>query len=599
MITSGRTWSRPAGSVQGQRLGRLVAARLAAARAHAHDRLLPRLWWPLEAGSDLTALWAHDANRPLPEYIPDRNGADLVVILQQVRRRIAIQRFLILSLRTLWLALLVALVLMLARYVTVVPWSAVAVAVGLVVLLALLYHRAHPLTVWTAARLLDRHWRLHEQVATAVELAVTPTRLRLASFQILSALQQVRAARNHHRLLPRLPATELHVALALGLLVVGLSLATGPAERLAPPSNPLSQEMSTQVNIGELGATDPAQLAPFGEDPATAIDPEMGAGVVSPEYELGTIDPEALREAAALSSRSQQELEQIAEALKDASITSQAAQEIQAGNYEQAAQQIADLARSIDQLSPEARRDLSERLQQASQNVDPIDPELARRLEQAAKAMASRSDRAAAQGLEDVSQAISDAGKNIIPQSTLGDAIDEAGMSGEAYEDGPGRAQQGEQGGQDGQAGQSALGEGEAGEHGFAQSESALTIGASAGGQSSEEATTGAGAGQGTSPDNERYEASTNPNAVRVEVKPEQAEGPNAPKQGQSRPGAPDVITTGPGSTGPGSVTPSNQPISTGLDPNRVPRSLQKVIEGYFRGSSGGQSGGQPTGGQR
>ena len=317
---------------------------------------------------------------------------------------------------------------------------------------------------------------------------------------------------------------------------------------------------------------------------------------------MGGFDPEALREAAELSSRSQQELEQIAEALKDASITSQAAQDIQAGNYEQAAQQIADLARSIDQLSPEARRDLSERLQQASQNVEPIDPELARRLEQASKAMASRSDRAAAQGLEDLSKAISETSKNVIPQSALGEAMDEAGMSGEAYEDGPGRAQQGEQGGQDGQdgqGGQSALGEGDAGAHGFAQSESALTIGASAGGQSSEDATTGAGAGRGAGPDNERYQATIPEGTVRVEVKPEQAEGPNGQKQGPSRPGAPDVITTGPGSTGPGSVQPSNQPISTGLDPNRVPRSLQKVVEGYFRGSGSGQSGAQPTGGQR
>lgn len=580
MIDTGRTWSRPAVFVQGRRLGTLLEQRLTAAAAHGRDRLLPLLWWPFEAGNDLPALWARETDRYLPDYIPDRNGAELVGILQRVRRRIILQRLLILGTRALWLTLLVALMLMLGRFFTAVSWIAVVIGAGLVILLATLYHRLHPVTVWTTARLLDRHWRLHEQVATAVELAVMPTRLRLAPHQVLSALEQTRAERAGRRLRPRLPVVELQMAAAIGLLVAGLNIVAGPAERLTPPVNPLSPETQTQVNLGELGLTDPTQAAQLSDEMARIAE-QLPYGMTNQGVDLSGIDSEALRQAAELSSRSARELEQIAEALKDASVTSQAAQEIQAGNYQQAAEQIADLARAIENLSPEARKDLSERLKQAGQNVEQLDPELARRLEQASKALASRSDRAAAQGLEDLSKAINEAGKNVIPQSQLAEALEQFGEGSEGNDNGP---PSGGQGQRSGEGGQPALDAGEAGEFGFGQSESALAIGASAGAQAGEEASSGAGAGQGAGPENEQYTPRLNPNAERLEVKPEQASGPNAPRLGRNQPGAPDLITTGPGATGPGNVSQSNQPISTGLDPNRVPRSLRSVIEGYFRG---------------
>jgi hypothetical protein len=299
------------------------------------------------------------------------------------------------------------------------------------------------------------------------------------------------------------------------------------------------------------------------------------------QYDLSGIDSETLRQAAELSARSSQELQQIANALQDASVTSQAAQEIQAGNYEQAAQQISDLARSMENLSPEARQDLADRLRQAGQNIQQSDAELARRLEQSARALESRSDRAAAQGLEDLSQAIRETGQNVIPSSQLGQAMDQSGAGSEEMEQfGPGR-----DGSSDPGAGQeSALGEGQPGDYGFGQSQSDLGMGASSSGQPGQEAAQGAGAGQGSGENNDQYTPSINPNAQRIEVRQDQSEGPNAPRLGRSQPGAPDMVTTGPGSTGPGNAPQGGQIISTGLDPNRVPRSLRSVIEGYFRG---------------
>jgi hypothetical protein len=581
MINPGRTWTRPAESLQQQRLGARLDRAVATAVAYTRRRLVPRLWWPFEVASDLPALWAHDTDREMPPYIAERNGSAVVEIVRQIRRRVIFQRFLVLAVRTIWLALLVTLALMLIRYVTLVPWSLVGAAVALLVFLAILYQRTHPITIWTVARLLDRHWHLNEQVATAVELAVNPSKLGLAPFQVYATLERLRAERDRHHLLPRPPWEEIQVAFAIGLMVAGLLFVAGPAERLIPPANPLSPETTTQVDLSELGITDPALAAQM-EGAAVPLDPgEMPYDMTMGEYDLSGIDSETLRQAAELSARSAQELQQIAEALQDASVTSQAAQDIQSGNYEQAAQQISDLARSIDNLSPEARQDLAERLRQAGQDIQQMDPEMARRLEQSARALESRSDRAAAQGLEDLSQAIRETGQNVIPSSQLGEAMDQNGVGTEEMEQfGPGRDGEAEPG-----AGQqSALGEGQPGDYGFGQSESDLGIGATATGQPGQEASQGSGAGQGAGENSDEYTPSTNPNAQRIEVRQEQSEGPNAPRLGRSQPGAPDMITTGPGSTGPGSAPQGDQIISTGLDPNRVPRSLRSVVEGYFRG---------------
>jgi hypothetical protein len=179
--------------------------------------------------------------------------------------------------------------------------------------------------------------------------------------------------------------------------------------------------------------------------------------------------------------------------------------------------------------------------------------------------------------LEDVAQAISETGQNVLSQSELAEALaaGESGMPAEEYNPG-------ESGGSPTDMdGAGALGEGEAGEYGFGSAESALAIGA-AGGPMSEDGAGGAGAGQGSGSDVEQYVPSTNPAAARQEVPIEQAPGPTAPRLGNMQPGAPDVITTGTGTTGPGNVPQSNTPIRTGLDPNLVPRGLRSVVEGYF-----------------
>jgi hypothetical protein len=293
--------------------------------------------------------------------------------------------------------------------------------------------------------------------------------------------------------------------------------------------------------------------------------------------DLTGIDSEALRQAAELSNRSARELEQIANALQDASVTSQAAQSIQAGDYERAAEQINELSKSLESLSPEARRDLAERLKQAAQDLQATDPDLAQRLDQASKGLASRSDRAAAQGLEDLSKAISETGKNVIPQAALAEAMGgEEGAS--INDDGPARARSSQPG--EGEGGE--LGEGEAGENGFGASEGSLAIGSS-GGMTLEDGSGGSGAGQGSGTAGEEYSPRINPSGSRAEVPIEQGTGPTAPRLGKNQPGAPDVITTGPGTTGPGNQPQSGVTINTGLDANRVPRGLRSVVEGYFR----------------
>ena len=179
-----------------------------ARRAH----LLNRLWWPFETGTDLPALYARDTNRDFPAYVSDRDTTDLAVILQRVQRRVRAQRLLILSARVVWLSLLVTFVLMLARFFMVVPWAVIGAAIAVVIGLAVVYHRTHPVTIWTTARLLDRHQRLAEQIATALELALTPAAPRLAARQIMTALATARDLGEKHRFRPRVPWAEIQVA---------------------------------------------------------------------------------------------------------------------------------------------------------------------------------------------------------------------------------------------------------------------------------------------------------------------------------------------------------------------------------------------------
>jgi hypothetical protein len=580
MIDTARLWRESPFAAAVRGLRRLAGPALP---THRLVRLAGHIWWPFEAGSELPALYARDSNHPYPAYLPDRNGTDLMVLLQFVQRRVRLQRTVTLAARTLWLALAVALILMLARLAMPVPGLAIAAAAAVVLLLGYLYHRAHPVTIWTAARLLDRHWRLGEQLTTAIELAITPAPVRLAARQIAGALATVRDLRTNHRFRPRAPWVELQMAAAVGLLVAGLSLIAGPGERLAPPPSPIAPEGLDPALAAELGYLDP-ELQAMQAAGQTALAEANQAGldfpVTDPTVDLSGIDSEALRQAAELSNRSARELEQIAEALKDASVTSQAAQDIQAGDYASAAQRLADLAKAIENLSPQARADLAQRLQQAANNIESMDPELARRLEQAAKALASRSDRAAAQGLEDLSRAVSETGKNVLSQQQLAEALDRMGeRNASLNDDGPSRGRSGEHGESGGQA---ALGEGEAGEFGFGLAESALAVGV-AGGLPMEDGSGGSGAGQGHGSGEEQYTPRLNPNQERVVAPVEQAPGPTSLRLGKAQPGAPEVITAGPGTTGPGNVPQGGLPITTGLDANRVPRGLRPVVEGYFR----------------
>lgn len=580
MIDTARRWRESPFAIAGRGLRRVTGRLVSTQRL---TRLVGYLWWPFEAGSELPSLYARDSNHPYPPYLPDRNGTDLMVLLQFVQRRVRLQRLAILAARTLWLALAVALVLMLARLFVPVPGLVIAGAGMVVLALGYLYHHAHPVTIWTAARLLDRHWRLGEQLTTAIELAITPAPVRLAARQIATALATLRDRRASHHFRPRAPWVELQMAFAIGLLVAGLSLIAGPGERLAPPRSLIAPEGLDPALAAELGYLDP-ELQALQATGQTALAEAYAAGldlpITDPTVDLSGIDTEALRQAAELSNRSVRELEQIAAALQDASVTSQAAQDIRAGDYAGAAQQIADLAKAIENLSPQARADLAQRLKQAADNIQPMDPELARRLEQAARGLASRSDRAAAQSLEDLSKAISETGKNVLSQQQLAEALDRMGERGASMnDDGPGRGRSSES---SGASGEMALGEGEAGEFGFGLAESALAVGI-AGGLPMEDGSGGSGAGQGQGGGGEQYTPRLNPGQERIVAPVEQAPGPTAPRLGRAQPGVPEVITAGPGTTGPGNVPQGGLPITTGLDANRVPRGLRPVVESYFR----------------
>ena len=87
------------------------------------------------------------------------------------------------------------------------------------------------------------------------------------------------------------------------------------------------------------------------------------------------LTPEQLQQLAVQSAQAQQDLQRLANSLSDDSATKQAAQDIQNGNYNAAAQDLQQVASNLDQVSPDARQNIAGDLQQAaSQNTSGNQP---------------------------------------------------------------------------------------------------------------------------------------------------------------------------------------------------------------------------------
>lgn len=418
--------------------------------------------------------------------------------------------------------------------------TAVSLAVIGVALLTLLRKPMSPAEV---ARRLDRRFQLNEQLATAVEVVYSGAQPSPVVEKLLERSgRTIGGVRQHVRQRQRTPWTDLLTFLALLIVAAGLFLLSGisgfntttlattlPAlPQASDPNQQFPEEAPLPIpgveQAGGPGAGETMAPAP-GEMPGQAQQangPAQGAAA----------DP--------------QTLEALANALRDQGATRPAADALDRGDTAQAAQSLRELADQADSLSEQARQALAESLRDAARDISSRDPALANQLRESAREL--ENEASAAQGLEDLAQAI--------------DQLGESSAEASASEPAPGTASAGEP-----QAGQQ---------------------GEQPGNQPGQQGADGEPNGPGQQA-NQGSAAGNNPSEQRpitpagrlgVEGQPVEleAEGGGQTAEGQNNP-----ETMLQGSTGSTSGSQTGVGGAIGADPLRIPLDERDVVQGYFQ----------------
>lgn len=537
-----------------------------------------------------------------------------------IRQRIWLERAGLVVTRGLTIGFFFTLVLAVAAWAMKYPvpplWYAVPLLVplaGSMIVAALLYPSA-----MTAARIADHRLELSEQLATAVEIVAEDSEELLAWAQVGAATQTAAWADRNWRGGPRL-GRDLALAAMLGFVAAGILLLTGPEGRalLGPrASQPVPEAEPRTVVVPSppaLAQTEPTAVPspaakPQQQGPGQAQGQGQGqgqgrtAGVqravddIRRSREAGSLDAnEAARRLGqaeselsrqtAQSATDKSALDRLGQALDQISAGRPAAEAIQRGDYERAAQEIANLGTESDQLSQEAKTQLARALREAA-NDSSNSPELSQRERRAADALAGRDYQAAQQAMADLADQVGMRGRNVIPQAEQSRAWDQINQERRAQgqPDSPGSARQNQppqargQQGQQGQRGQQ--GQGQQGQQGQSQQPQPGNGNGSAPSQ-------GGPPGE-TPPDAPAPRLDAQGKPVEVEVKPG--------RQG-SRPGDADKPDDKPldevgsmsasSNANPGQVTSAAPP-----EINFVPSSRRDVVRDYFRGQN--QPSGQP-----
>ena len=126
-------------------------------------------------------------------------------------------------------------------------------------------------------------------------------------------------------------------------------------------------------------------------------------------------------------------LAEIGRELTQARPSRQAGQNLERGNYEQAAQALEELARQVRDLSREDRNDMTDAFAKAAERAQQADPRLAQELADVSREVASYNDPATERELQELSDAIQERGQRIRAQQQLEQQAEQlrAGASGE------------------------------------------------------------------------------------------------------------------------------------------------------------------------
>lgn len=316
--------------------------------------------------------------------------------------------------------------------------------------------RSRP-TAAEAARAADRSLGLRERLGTALELAADPRRGELAALQIADTGAQLAGRRPEEAFGPLVPQREMIAALVTVVVAftVWVSL----------------PDLSALVRF-PFGGSPAAEPEPFAAALTTDLDENSVNDILSSieetrrraqERQIDQAEAQRqLNDAAArlnarieASNRQQQNLQALADQLRQTSTAQDIAGAIDRGDYSLASDLLNQLARESDQLSPQARRELAQALeraaQQTQQNTALRDAE-----RRAAQALNRGDYQEIDRSMRNLGDQLGMAGRDVVSQSELGRAqsrLDQA-----RQELGLGEGQGSGEQGMDGRGGQPAAG---------------------------------------------------------------------------------------------------------------------------------------------
>jgi hypothetical protein len=454
----------------------------------------------------------------------------------------------------------------------------------------LLFEAARPVSDVEAARLLDRLLDNQQRLVTSVEL-LTQARQSAMSQAQLSSTARILSRIDPKSAFPvRIPWSAvwlstglLFVAFAIVLLKTGGLSFTGIVPGQLPPDPSL---------VAAVQSPTPASGLPeSGLTPTTEVDGQPTPGSTPGEGQNGTNPGDAASQAAG-SQQAQADLNRLGKALDGQSATQGAADSLRQGKYDEAARQLSQLGEQNDQLSPNAKEDLANALEQAANDTQ-TDSALRDAERRAADALRKGDYRQTEQALKDLGGAIQQTANNVVPQQELAKNFPEnptqqsgqAGLPGQAGQ----QSQSGQQGDQS-QQGNSGTQSGQSGQQGADGSGGQQGQGGQQGDQGQQGSNAGGGndngqQGQGTAPgEGHRVTGPVDPSRPAVKTNPFELDGNQNPNN--TRPADktdnPALTLEGSGSSGVASSPGSGNALNTPGESNSPPVERWNLLERYF-----------------
>jgi hypothetical protein len=364
---------------------------------------------PLWLSSGIPAPALPPRDQPLP---PGGLAGDHVArLLNQLVRRIWIQRILSIFFRAAWLPLLIGAAWIAVELRDGPDFNARAliwIECALLIPSAIFALLVRP-TRREIARMLDRSFELQDRMVTALEnvgtaIPGTGERASVTYLQMADAANIVTELKTHPAFRVRPPVREFVLAVACALLLAALFFMRG-------------------VGGGIPALVDNAVplYTPAAERLAAAKQPDPSPQQVA----ASTLTKEEVEAQAARSAQAQQDLKKLADALEDQAVTRSAAEAIKQGDYEAAADLIRAAAENADQMSEAARNGLADDLEKAANEMSDGSQSLADAAREAAEGLREGGE-AAKQGLSQLGDEIDQTATDIVSQQQLAENMRQA-----------------------------------------------------------------------------------------------------------------------------------------------------------------------------